>query len=312
MDNNQSKNMDIRTETATAVSRAEVSYGYANGITITRPRAYDTAVSLSFSSQISYLFTEYFKGILFVLFCAVFIFAVPTFITKPASVRLMLGRILKRTIDIIGAVAGLILTLPIWVILPIIIKLDSKGSVFYTQSRVGINRRKKDRRYHQKVDIEDHRGRERRRENHSGEPFKLIKFRTMVQNAEKKTGPVWATKNDARITRVGALLRKSRIDEIPQFINVLKGDMSLVGPRPERPSFVKNLTEKVENYSERLKVKPGITGLAQVKGEYDSSISTVTEKIKYDLEYINNWSLWMDIKILFKTVLVVITGKGAN
>jgi len=304
--------MDIRTETATAVSRVDHSYGYANGITITRPRAYDTAVSLSLSSQISYLFTEYFKGILFVLLCTVFIFAVPAFITKPASVRLMLKRALKRTIDILGSITGLILTLPIWILLPILIKFDSKGSVFYTQLRVGINQRKKDRRYHDKVDITDRRGRERRRENNLGEPFKLIKFRTMVQNAEKKTGPIWAKKNDTRITRVGAFLRKTRIDEIPQFINVLKGDMSLVGPRPERPSFVKNLTEKVDNYSQRLNVKPGITGLAQVKGGYDSSISTVTEKIKYDLKYINNWSLWMDIKILFKTILVVITGKGAN
>ena len=132
-----------------------------------------------------------------------------------------------------------------------------------------------------------------------------------MNNAEKTTGPVWATKNDTRITAIGAFLRKTRIDEIPQFINVLMGDMSLVGPRPERPSFVSDLTGKVEGYATRLQVKPGLTGLAQVSSGYDSSIASVTEKVQYDIDYIENWSVWLDIKILLKTVVVVLTGRGA-
>jgi len=133
----------------------------------------------------------------------------------------------------------------------------------------------------------------------------------MVANAETRTGPVWATRGDARITRLGAILRKTRMDEIPQFVNILIGDMSLVGPRPERPAFVKDLSEKIDQYSRRLEVKPGLTGLAQVEGEYDSSVITVAEKVKYDLEYIDNWTIWSDIRIMFKTVIVVLTGKGA-
>ena len=144
-----------------------------------------------------------------------------------------------------------------------------------------------------------------------GRPIRVIKFRTMIADAEKKCGPVWATKNDPRITRLGNFLRKTRLDEVPQFINVLKGDMSLVGPRPERPVFVEDLCSKVENYDKRLQVKPGITGLAQVENGYDSSVTSVVRKVHYDLKYIQNWSLWSDVKILLKTVVVVVTGKGA-
>ena len=201
--------------------------------------------------------------------------------------------------------------MPFWIILPVLIKLDSRGPVFYTQLRVGVNRRGKDRRYHQKADVVDRRGRERRREDYQGRLFRVIKFRTMVHNAEKHSGPVWASKNDSRVTRAGAFLRKARMDEIPQFLNVLRGDMSLVGPRPERPNFVRELSGQVDDYNNRLKVKPGLTGLAQVEAGYDSSVATVAEKVRYDLEYIENWSLWTDIKILLKTVKVVLTGKGA-
>ncbi|MFZ5981832.1 MAG: sugar transferase [Candidatus Zixiibacteriota bacterium] len=218
----------------------------------------------------------------------------------------------KRTLDIVGALVGLILALPFMLILPILIKLDSSGPVFYTQLRVGVNRRKKDRRYHQRTELNaDQRQRDRRRENYLGKPFQVIKFRTMVQDAESKSGPVWATKNDPRITRLGAFLRKTRLDEIPQFINILKGDMSLVGPRPERPNFVKDLSTQVDDYTCRLEVKPGLTGLAQVENGYDSSLASVTRKVNYDLHYIRNWTLFYDIKIILKTVVVVFTGKGA-
>ena len=134
----------------------------------------------------------------------------------------------------------------------------------------------------------------------------------MVSDAEKSSGPVWAKKNDPRITRLGNILRKSRLDEIPQFLNVLRGEMSLIGPRPERPKFVQELSTQVDDYTRRLEVKPGLTGLAQVSAGYDDSISSVVKKVKSDIEYIDNWSLWMDIKIILKTVKVVLTGKGAN
>ena len=164
---------------------------------------------------------------------------------------------------------------------------------------------------YQKSGVRQRRLEDRRVRDLPGKPFTVIKFRTMVQDAEKKCGPVWATKNDPRITRIGAFLRKTRIDEIPQFINVLMGDMSLVGPRPERPLFVRELLTKVDGYADRLQVKPGITGLAQVENGYDSSVDTVAAKVRYDLDYINGWSIWYDIRILVKTVKVVITGKGA-
>ena len=134
----------------------------------------------------------------------------------------------------------------------------------------------------------------------------------MIHDAERESGPVWAKPNDKRITRFGALLRKMRLDELPQFLNVLSGEMSLVGPRPERPTFVADLTNRIDGYSMRLMVKPGITGLAQVKGGYDSSEATVTRKLGYDLDYIKTWSIWLDIIILFKTVKIVLTGKGAH
>ncbi len=222
-----------------------------------------------------------------------------------------MNRLMKRTVDIIGATVGLILSAPLMLAVAVAVKLDSPGPVFYIQTRVGVNRRKRDRRFCQKVGAANLRRRDRRREDYLGRPFKMIKFRTMVQDAEKKTGPVWATKNDPRITRIGAFLRKCRLDEFPQFWSVLKGDMSLVGPRPERPSFVRDLCEKVDNYHRRLEVKPGLTGLAQVENGYDSSVATVAEKVRFDLKYIRSWSVWTDVRILLKTVVVVLTGRGA-
>jgi lipopolysaccharide/colanic/teichoic acid biosynthesis glycosyltransferase len=133
----------------------------------------------------------------------------------------------------------------------------------------------------------------------------------MVADAEKKCGPVWATRNDPRITRLGNFMRKTRLDEIPQFINILKGDMSLVGPRPERPMFVEELSSQVEDYDRRLRVKPGLTGLAQVESEYNSSVASVIKKVQYDLQHIQNMGFWQDFRIILKTVVVVITGRGA-
>jgi exopolysaccharide biosynthesis polyprenyl glycosylphosphotransferase len=191
-------------------------------------------------------------------------------------------RAVKRTIDIAFSLLVLVAGLPVWMLIALLIKLDSKGPVFYAQDRVG-----KD-----------------------GSQFKMIKFRSMLHDAEKHSGPVWANKQDPRVTRTGKILRRLRLDEIPQFINVLDGDMSLVGPRPERQYFVEQFTKEIPLYSRRLKVRPGITGWAQVKHKYDETIDDVRKKVEYDLFYIENMSLRMDFKILLNTISVVLLGKG--
>lgn len=188
----------------------------------------------------------------------------------------------KRVMDIVISIFILIVTFPLWLVIGVAIKMNSAGPLVYNQERVG-----KD-----------------------GKIFRMHKFRSMYQDAESKTGPVWATQNDPRITSVGWFLRKTRLDEIPQFFDVLRGDMSLVGPRPERPSFVEKLSKEVPLYKRRLAVKPGITGWAQIKQGYDTSIEDVKSKVRYDLFYIENMSFRMDVKILIMTVYVMIAGKG--
>jgi len=225
------------------------------------------------------------------------------------SNRIVMANSLKRTIDILGAIFGLVISSPIWLIVPIAIKLESTGPVLYTQQRVGKDRRRRDRRQSSSAEAE-RRSSVRRLDKGFGKPFHIIKFRTMCQDAESATGPVWATKQDARITKVGKFLRKTRIDEIPQLFNILMGDMSLVGPRPERQFFIEQLLDQIDNYEYRLKVKPGLTGLAQVEHKYDENIEDVNKKIDYDLKYIREWNLIKDIKIIFKTVIVVVTAKG--
>ncbi|MCI0511603.1 sugar transferase [candidate division KSB1 bacterium] len=188
----------------------------------------------------------------------------------------------KRFIDIFFALMIIIGFFPIWLLISMLIKLTSRGPVFFRQKRVG----------------------------KEGRVFKVFKFRSMYLDAEKHTGPVWASKQDPRITPIGRFIRKTRIDEIPQFINVLTGDMSLVGPRPERPYFVDKLKGHVPLYTRRLKIKPGITGWAQIKGEYDSSIEGVKKKLEFDLFYLENMSLRMDLKIIFNTIIIMLRGKG--
>lgn len=188
---------------------------------------------------------------------------------------------LKRAIDFVASALILLVTLPASVLAAVLIPLTSKGPVFFTQYRLGAGKR----------------------------PFKIIKFRTMVCDAEAN-GPQWARNDDGRVTRTGKVLRKTRLDELPQLINVLKGEMSLIGPRPEREYFVNQLTEKIPFYSLRFFVKPGVTGWAQVKFRYGLDEEDALEKLRYELYYIKNQSLVLDARILMKTVRVVMSGQG--
>ena len=313
MNNNTNHNLNIRSQSEHVVSIPRQRYNYGSATTVESAQDAHAAVgTLTFTEQINFLFSEYFKGFLFVILTSVFIFAIPKLMTEQRARQLAVYNFMKRSMDIIGGIFGILLTLPVWIILPILIKLDSPGPVFYSQVRVGKNSRKRSRRVYQQADIDENRNRDRRRDNVFGKTFKVIKFRTMVNNAEKNSGPVWASKNDSRITKLGQFLRNTRLDEIPQFINIIKGEMSLVGPRPERPKFVQELDQKVDGYAKRLEVKPGLTGLAQVESGYDDSISSVVVKVEHDLYYIENRSLWLDIKIMFKTIKVVFTGHGAH
>jgi len=193
-------------------------------------------------------------------------------------------KVFKRVVDAGLAFVLLLISLPISASAAILVRLTSRGSIIYKQKRLG-----KD-----------------------GKPFTLYKFRTMITGAEERTGPVWASEDDPRITRLGRQLRRCRLDELPQLVNVLKGNMSVIGPRPERPYFVEKLKKKIPNYTERLKVKPGLTGLAQVSHTYDISVEDVRRKVEYDLLYINKISLPLDLKILLKTVAVVLNRRGAH
>ena len=186
----------------------------------------------------------------------------------------------KRAFEVAFSVALLLFTLPVLVLTMIAIKLESPGPVFYKQERVGLN----------------------------GKRFNIIKLRSMRTDAEKN-GPQWAAKNDPRVTRVGKFIRKTRIDELPQLINILRGDMSLIGPRPERPVFTEKFDKEIPGFKKRLLVKPGLTGWAQVNGGYEM---TPAEKFELDMFYIQNQSFKMDMQILFRTVWVVVSGNGAR
>ena len=186
---------------------------------------------------------------------------------------------IKRIIDVILAFIGLIVASPIMAIISIAIKLESRGPVFYCQERVGKN----------------------------GRVYSMYKSRSLYDKIEENVRQ-WAEEDDPRVTKVGKFIRRTRLDELPQLFNVLKGDMSLVGPRPERPIFTYQFNEQIPGFINRLQVKPGLTGWAQVNGGYKL---TPAEKLEYDLYYIENRTIWLDIKIMLKTIMVVLTGKGA-
>lgn len=213
--------------------------------------------------------------------------------------------VLDRGMDFTISLSALALLSPLFFLVWILIKLDSNGPVFYCQERVGKNYRNNHKKIwlslNNPVNLSGYPVKDRRKRDLYGRPFKLYKFRTMRVDAELHTGPIWATEEDPRVTRIGKLLRATYIDEIPQLINVLKGDMSLVGPRPERPYFTSQLAEKIPGYSVRFCVKPGITGLAQTRRYADSSIEDVKKKLKYDIFYCQKRCLSLKIKVMAST-----------
>jgi len=218
----------------------------------------------------------------------------------------------KRIFDVLLSVIGIILTSPLMIAAFLAVKLTSPGPALFDQERVGINRRSGDRRRRNlRPQSSDQRQGNRRQSNGYGKPFRIFKFRSMVVDAEKNGKPQLAHKGDARITPIGTFIRKTRIDELPQFFNVLKGDMSLVGPRPERPVLIDQMRKDIPNFQLRNRAKPGLTGLAQVELGYANDTEGMRNKLHCDLRYIQSLSIYSDIKIMFKTISVVITGKGA-
>lgn len=221
----------------------------------------------------------------------------------------------KRVMDIAIAGSMLILLAPVLGVVALLVKFTSPGPVIFRQVRVGLNLRTKprDRRTRNESfpEGDDRRANtDRRGEQAYGRPFVMYKFRTMRTDAEKN-GAQFAVKGDARVTSIGWFLRRTRLDELPQLWNILKGDMSFVGPRPERPEFIESLSKEIPGYLYRLGLKPGLTGLAQVVNGYDNNIESFRRKVAFDLLYLQNCSLWNDLKIVVRTVRVVITGKGA-
>ena len=209
------------------------------------------------------------------------IYGVPLIKVNP-NLSTFYNKYLKRVLDLIIAIPCLMIFSPLWLIISIIIKLDSSGPALYKQKRIGEN----------------------------NTTFTIRKFRSMFYDAEKDSGPVWVADDDPRITRAGAWLRRFRLDEIPQLVNVIKGQMSIVGPRPERPFFIDKLMQEFPFYYRRHKVRPGITGWSQIKQPYDRDIDDVRKKLKFDFYYIENLSFSLDIKILASTLWVMLSGKG--
>lgn len=205
----------------------------------------------------------------------------------------------RRALNILVALVGLLIAAPVMLLIAIAVKLTSPGPVFYTQTRVGLDRR---------IRGEGSLNR-RRNADIGGLPFEIYKFRTMRVDAES-AGAVWASKDDPRVTPIGGFLRQYRLDELPQLINVLKGEMNIVGPRPERPQIFAELRETIEQYPLRQRAKPGITGLAQVSQSYDSCIDDVRKKVEFDLRYLRRQSLAQDLKIMLKTIPVILFRKG--
>jgi lipopolysaccharide/colanic/teichoic acid biosynthesis glycosyltransferase len=202
----------------------------------------------------------------------------------------------QRALNCVLGSVGLILAAPVMALIALVVKLTSPGPVIYYQVRIGWNERR----------VPPGSARGRRRFNGGGRPFVMYKFRTMTAGAEKQTGPVWATPDDFRVTKVGRFLRRFRLDELPQFYNVIKGDMNIVGPRPERPAIFGLLRHRFVEYAERQYARPGITGWAQVNRQYDTSLDDVREKLRFDLEYLQERTLLTDLRIMLLSLPAVL------
>ena len=221
-------------------------------------------------------------------------------------------RAAKRAMDIAGAVLLLAVLWPVMLLTAMLVKLTSPGPVIFRQTRVGLNLRSGDRRRDADGPADDDRRsrRDRRVQHAYGRHFVLYKFRSMRNDAERN-GAQFAVQGDPRVTPIGRFLRLTRLDELPQLWNVLKGEMSLVGPRPERPEFIEELSEEIPDYLQRLGLKPGLTGVAQIVNGYDNDLESFRRKVAFDVLYLQNCSIWNDFKILLRTVRVVLTGSGA-
>jgi lipopolysaccharide/colanic/teichoic acid biosynthesis glycosyltransferase len=206
----------------------------------------------------------------------------------------------RRVVNLLLALIAVIVTLPVMLLVALLVRLTSRGPVLYTQVRIGLDRREP------VLGNQNH----RRGRDLGGQPFTIYKFRTMWVDAEHASGAVWAQQRDPRVTPLGRLLRQYRLDELPQLVNVLKGEMNIVGPRPERPSIFAELREHIAEYPLRQRAKPGITGLAQINHHYDRSLEDVRTKVHYDLEYIRRQSVAEDFRIMLKTVPVILLRRG--
>ena len=221
--------------------------------------------------------------------------------TSPAGVPFRSrSEALGRVVNALLALTALIILAPLFLLIAFLVKFTSKGPMFYSQTRVGIDRRAT------RTPAPSH----RRIQDLGGHIFTIYKFRTMHLNAEHISGAVWAAEEDPRITAIGHLLRKYRLDELPQLLNVILGDMNIVGPRPERPSIFMKLRKEIHGYHLRQRAKPGITGLAQINQHYDVCLEDVRNKLRYDLEYLSRQGVSEDIKIMVKTVPVVLFKRG--
>jgi lipopolysaccharide/colanic/teichoic acid biosynthesis glycosyltransferase len=207
---------------------------------------------------------------------------------------------LTRVVNFVLALVALILLLPVLLVLAVVVKLTSRGPVLYLQERVGLDRRALGRA------AQNH----RRERDLGGRPFTIYKFRTMRVDAERESGAIWAQPHDPRVTPVGRILRQYRLDELPQLLNVLRGEMNIVGPRPERPTIFAELRTHIAEYPLRQRAKPGITGLAQINHHYDRSLDDVRTKVSYDLEYIRRQSVREDLRIMLKTIPVILWRRG--
>lgn len=219
---------------------------------------------------------------------------------RPAAPVAVLAAWLRQGVNMGLAGIALVVLSPLLLVIGLLVKLTSRGPIFYTQERVGLDRRARSLRptnHRRALDL-------------GGQPFTIYKFRTMSMDAEHKTGAVWAAKDDPRVTQIGRFLRQYRLDELPQLINVLKGEMSIVGPRPERPAIFAQLRANIAEYPLRQRAKPGITGLAQINHHYDACLDDVKKKVEFDLQYIQRQSLLEDLKIMVKTVPVVLLRRG--